>query len=183
MYEKLEKLLNERGISAYKMCKDTGISRSLVSQWKSGAFSPKHDKLKILSDYFDVPMSYFFDDGEQPVYEVSAGSGRINDTAETFKPSSGKYARVIGDSMYPTLHDGDYVRIEETVDVAPSDYALIRINGDELSIKHVEFTDDGVWVRGENPDAFQDRFYTIREIVLLPVNVVGKATEIIQRKL
>lgn len=181
MYEKLERLLKDRGISAYKMCKDTGISRSLVSQWKSGAFSPKHDKLKILSEYFDVPMSYFYDD--EQVYEVAAGQGRINDGAERFEPINGRIAKVVGDSMLPTLRNGDYVNIVETTDVSPSDYAVVRINGDELTIKHVEITKEGMWVRAENKDVYEDRFYSISDIVLLPVQVVGKATQIIQRKL
>ena len=181
MYEKLEHLLKERGISAYKMCKDTGISRSLVSQWKSGSFSPKHDKLKILSEYFNVPISYFYDNDQ--AYEISAGNGRINETAERFKPSQGRIAKVVGDSMLPSLKDGDYVHIIETTDVTPKDYAVVRINGDEITIKHIEFTKDGIWIRGENKDVFEDKFYTIKDIVLLPIQVVGKADEIIQRKL
>ena len=114
---------------------------------------------------------------------MSAGNGRINETADTFKPSEGRCARIVGDSMLPTLRDGDYVRIVETPDVTPQDYAVVRINGDEMTIKHVEFTEDGMWVRGENKEAFEDKFYSIKDIVLLPVQVVGKATEIIQRKL
>ena len=180
MYEKLERLLEEKGISAYKMCKDTGISRSLVSQWKSGSFSPKHDKLKILSEYFNVPISYFYD---EQVYEISAGQGRINEESNRYEPLNGRIAKVVGDSMLPSLRDGDYVNIVETSDVTPRDYAVVRINGDEMTIKHVEFTEDGVWVRGENKEAFEDKFYSIKDIVLLPVQVVGKATAIVQRKL
>lgn len=85
--------------------------------------------------------------------------------------------------MLPTLKDGDYVHIVEIPDVTPQDYAVLRINGDEMTIKHVEFTEDGMWVRGENKEVFEDKFYTIKDIVLLPIQVVGKADEIIQRKL
>ena len=35
MYEIFEQLLHSYGISAYKFCKETGISQSTISTWKS----------------------------------------------------------------------------------------------------------------------------------------------------
>lgn len=182
-YERFEELALKNGLSNYRVAKETGIAQETLSSWKKGKYTPKSDKLDKLATYFGVPVDYFYGDTIVETYEVSAGQGRINDTADTFKPSQGRYAKVVGDSMLPTLRDGDYVHIVETPDVTPQDYAVVRINGDEMTIKHVEFTEDGMWVRGENKDAFEDKFYTIKDIVLLPVQVVGKATEIIQRKL
>ena len=56
MYEIFEKLLNERGITAYRVSKDTGIPTSTLSDWKNGRSNPKADKLKILADYFGVDI-------------------------------------------------------------------------------------------------------------------------------
>ncbi len=183
LYERYQKLADERKVSNYKVSKETNIAQETLSCWKKGKYAPKADKIEKLAEYFGVNPDFFYDESIIETCEVSAGNGRINDASETFKPSSGRYAKVVGDSMYPTLHDGDFVKIVETTDVSPTDFALVRINGDEMTIKHVEVTEDGMWIRGENKDAFEDRFYTIKEIVLLPVQVVGKATEIIQRKL
>lgn len=36
------------------MSKDTGISESLISNWKSGRQLPKYDSLNTLADYFNV---------------------------------------------------------------------------------------------------------------------------------
>lgn len=181
MYDKFKKLLDENNVTPYRVSKDTGISTTTLTKWKQGEYTPKKDKIKLIASYFDVPMSYFYDD--EQTYEISAGNGRINESTERFKPSQGRIARVVGDSMLPTLKDGDYVHIVEIPDVTPQDYAVLRINGDEMTIKHVEFTEDGMWVRGENKEVFEDKFYTIKDIVLLPIQVVGKADEIIQRKL
>ena len=85
--------------------------------------------------------------------------------------------------MYPTLHDGDVVRIIETSKVEPTDIALLKVNGDENTLKHIEMTSDGVWIRGENTDVFEDRFFTIEEVLTMPVQIVGKAVEIVSRKL
>lgn len=59
MYEKFEQLLNERGVTAYRVAKDTGLSPVMFSDWKTGKSKPKVDKLKILADYFGVSIEYF----------------------------------------------------------------------------------------------------------------------------
>lgn len=59
MYEAFEKLLEEKGVTAYRVAKDTGLSQVVFSEWKSGKSKPKVDKMKILADYFDVPLETF----------------------------------------------------------------------------------------------------------------------------
>lgn len=58
MYENFEKLLKERGISAYKVAKDTGIGTATLSNWKTGKYTPKADKLQKIADYFGVTLEY-----------------------------------------------------------------------------------------------------------------------------
>ncbi len=59
MYDKFAALLLERNLTAYRVAKDTGLSSTLFSEWKSGKSNPKADKLKILADYFGVSIEYF----------------------------------------------------------------------------------------------------------------------------
>lgn len=61
-YKQLAKLMDETGISAYKICQDTGLSSSMFTFWKQGKSTPKQNKIKIVADYFGVPISYFYDD-------------------------------------------------------------------------------------------------------------------------
>lgn len=49
-----KQLLQNCNVTAYQMSKDTGISESLISNWKSGRQLPKYDSLNILADYFNV---------------------------------------------------------------------------------------------------------------------------------
>lgn len=58
MYSVFEKLLKERGVTAYKVAKDTGITTSTLSSWKTGRYTPKPEKLKVLADYFGVSLEY-----------------------------------------------------------------------------------------------------------------------------
>lgn len=59
MYKKIAALMQQRGITAYRLSKDTGIPQSVLSDWKTGRSKPKFDKLLILARYFDVPVEYF----------------------------------------------------------------------------------------------------------------------------
>lgn len=56
LYSKFEELLEEWGITAYRVSKDTGLSPTLFSDWKSGKSKPKADKLLIIANYFNVPV-------------------------------------------------------------------------------------------------------------------------------
>lgn len=61
MYEKFEKLLNERNITAYQVSKETGIATATFTEWKKGTYKPKVEKLVLIAQYFDVPLEYFLE--------------------------------------------------------------------------------------------------------------------------
>lgn len=58
MYENYEKILKERGLTNYKVSKDTGIAQSVLSTWKTKGTTPKADKLQILAEYLGVSIDY-----------------------------------------------------------------------------------------------------------------------------
>lgn len=58
MYERFLQLLKEKGITAYRVGKDTNISQTTLSSWKKGISQPKLDKLQIIADYFNVSIEW-----------------------------------------------------------------------------------------------------------------------------
>lgn len=58
MYEIFELLLGKFGISAYKFCKDTGISQSTISTWKAKKSLIGSELGTKIADYFDVSLEY-----------------------------------------------------------------------------------------------------------------------------
>lgn len=58
MYENYEKILKERGLTNYKVSKDTGIAQSVLSTWKTKGTTPRADKLQILAEYLGVSVDY-----------------------------------------------------------------------------------------------------------------------------
>lgn len=61
MYKKFAELLEKTNKTAYQVSKETEIAQSTLSDWKNGRSKPKADKLKILADYFGVPIDYFLE--------------------------------------------------------------------------------------------------------------------------
>ena len=57
-YQRFEALLKSHGTSVYRLAKATGISNSTFTDWKNGRSTPKADKLKLIADYFSVPVDY-----------------------------------------------------------------------------------------------------------------------------
>lgn len=66
MYSKFAELLEKRGVTAYRVAKETNISSTTISDWKSGKYTPKIGKLQKIANYFNVPVEYFLvEDNEQ----------------------------------------------------------------------------------------------------------------------
>lgn len=61
MYEKFSKLLQSRGVTAYKVSEETGIAQATLSAWKKGKYKPKQDKLLKIAKYFGVDITYFLE--------------------------------------------------------------------------------------------------------------------------
>lgn len=58
MYEIFEQLLQQKGLTAYKVSKETGITQSTLSDWKRGRSTPKTDNMKKLADFLGVTIEY-----------------------------------------------------------------------------------------------------------------------------
>ena len=57
-YQRVEKLVNDKGITFYVLAKELNFTRSLFSDWKSGRAMPKTDKLIKIADYLGTTVNY-----------------------------------------------------------------------------------------------------------------------------
>lgn len=69
-----KQLIQDSGLTVYQISKDTGISESLMSHWKSGRQLPKYDSLNTLADYFGVSGDFLL--------------GRTNDSGKNVEGES-----------------------------------------------------------------------------------------------
>lgn len=61
MYKKFAELLVKYNKTIYRVAIDTGIATTTLYDWRDGRSKPKADKLKILAEYFNVPIGYFLE--------------------------------------------------------------------------------------------------------------------------
>lgn len=57
-YEIFDKVIKEKGITAYRVAKDTGLTTVLFTDWKKGKSCPKINKLQLIADYLGVTTDY-----------------------------------------------------------------------------------------------------------------------------
>ena len=57
-YELFAKIIEAKGVTPYRVAKDTGLTTVLFTDWKKGKSKPKYDKLKIIADYLGVSVEY-----------------------------------------------------------------------------------------------------------------------------
>lgn len=78
MYKIFEKLLQERGVTAYKVAKETGIGTATLSNWKNGKYTPKQDKMQKIADFFGVTVDYLMTGKDTIDAELSVSNGNDN---------------------------------------------------------------------------------------------------------
>lgn len=66
-----DRLCKEKGVTAYQVAKETGVSTATLSSWKVGRYTPKAEKIKKLADYFGVPPEYFHAGKEPKTISIS----------------------------------------------------------------------------------------------------------------
>lgn len=62
-YEKYARLCAERGLSVTGVARALHITPNAPSAWANGA-TPRNSTLKRIADYFNVDVSYFYEDDE-----------------------------------------------------------------------------------------------------------------------
>lgn len=55
---RLFEILEERKITAKQLAEATGIAKSSVAMWRSGARKPKIEAIQSIADYLNVPVEY-----------------------------------------------------------------------------------------------------------------------------
>ena len=69
MYEIYCKLRDSNGLKDADIVRETGITKSTFSDWKSGRSNPKQDKLQKIADFFGVTIDYLTT-GKEPAYKM-----------------------------------------------------------------------------------------------------------------
>lgn len=171
-YSRLVELCAERGINMTELARSiNGVHKNTFTAWKKGA-TPRPSNLKPIADFFGVSVGYFYGEDEpkgvapvgdlvslRVVASVKAGyDGLMNEAyfSETaavptemlkgYPAAECRLYTVRGDSMFPRILDGDKVIVHLQASVDSGDTAIIVINGDEGTVKRVEYVKGEDWL-------------------------------------
>lgn len=54
MYSIFVKLMEEKGLTPYRVAKETGITQATLSRWKTGKINPSLETLQVLADHVSI---------------------------------------------------------------------------------------------------------------------------------
>lgn len=110
-YDRFVELCNSRGVTPSRAALDAGISKSLVTKWKTNRSKmPSADVIQKLSAYFDLPVSEFL--GEESKKAPTEGEREVSDDDVKFALFGGDGE--ITDAMYAEVKSfADFVKRRE----------------------------------------------------------------------
>ncbi|MBR2041509.1 MAG: helix-turn-helix domain-containing protein [Oscillospiraceae bacterium] len=199
--ETLRRLRLEKELTQGELGKRLGLSTSAIGMYERGEREPDFEKLEKISSYFGVNMNVLL--GKEVVIsghsivgvkipvlgKVAAGIPitaveNILDYEEisTDMAFSGDYValQIKGRSMEPRMWEGDVVIVRKQDTIENGEVAVVMVDGDEATVKKVQFQKDGILLRPFNPD-FEPLFYSKSEIENIPVRIFGKVVECRQK--
>jgi repressor LexA len=166
-----------------------GVTQGTISQWENGLTRPNLDQLLSISSAFNVSVTEIVNDQSGPVRDfdainikraavpilgtIACGQRITPDTtpegrADLPEGVRADFAlRCKGDSMEPTLKDGDIILIRKQPEVENGQIAAVNING-ETTLKRVYVRGDGLHLIADNP-GYQPIFipaYSDEEIII-----------------
>ena len=191
MAERIKELRLAAGLTQEELGIKLGLQKSAIAKYENGRVENiKQSTIQALAELFQVRPSYImgWDDApaSAPLFEAAAGEGRLNDgyPSEEYRiqlEPEEFVVRVVGRSMEPTLQDGDVVIMTaQSVLDYPHQIALVKVDGEESTIKRVEVRDDGIMLIGDNIDVYPPHFFTAAQVEQLPVTIEGVLTKLIR---
>lgn len=181
-----------------EICKDLNFKEMTFSYWVNAKTYPRIDKIEKMAQYFGIEKSDLIEKRKRtastttsiliPVLgRIVAGEpiDAITDIIdyEEITPrmaQKGKHFALVvkGNSMEPTLREGDVVIVRQQSEVENGEIAIVLVNGNEATVKEVKEAPAGITLIGHNVAVYTPHFYTREQIESLPIAILGKVVEL-----
>ncbi len=174
---RMHELRTEKGISMKEAAARLGMPYTTYVNYEKGTREPNSETLILLAEFYDTSIDYLVGKSSNPkpaavppgfeplppmdqvplVGRIACGqpiTAEENLEGYVSVPAAWHATFTLqcsGDSMEPTIHDGDLVAIRKDIQVENGQIAAVRI-GDEATLKHLYLHDDYIELRPENPN-------------------------------
>ena len=112
MYEIYCRQRDERGLKDADVVRETKITKSTFSDWKSGRSKPKNDKLQKIADFFGVSIEYLMT-GDEPVKKEPLLTSK--DERDIAKTVSELMSKLDSQDGAPLFFDGEEITPETKI--------------------------------------------------------------------
>lgn len=191
----IKELRKQKKLTQSELANNLSISKSKVAMWETNQRDPVKDDLILLSNFFGIsidellgntyrPKENFFD---IPVFSnISDGNSLFTNDKIVYgeeipieyKGKGDFFALKVKDkSMEPRFCEGDIVIVRRQNDVEDGDFAIVLVDGDEITFKQIKKSEAGITLIGINTSVYLPHFYSNDDIKSLPVSIIGKVVE------
>ena len=207
---RLKAAMDKAGVKAVDLHNRTGISKSTISEYLSGNYEPKQKNIYKLATALGIMPSELMgieSESKSPppnaipmnqytykiplLGRVAAGEPIYADEhIESYEYIDSRYKddgneyfalRIDGQSMEPTIMDGDIVIVRQQSFAENGQIAIVLIDGEDATAKEVRESPEGITLIGHNVAVYTPHFYSHKQIEELPVKIIGVVTEIRRR--
>ncbi len=201
--ERIKEALFIRNMRQSDLVEKTGIGKSSISTYLSGAYEPKQRNIYKIAKALDVSESWLMG-ADVPMNRIdlfskSSSSVTINiygrvaagiplemiediiDTEEIPEDlaRTGEFfgLKIHGDSMEPKISDGDIVIVRKQDDAETGDTVIATVNGTDATCKRLRKYRDGIELIATNP-SYEPIYFSNQDIAEKPVRILGKVVEL-----
>lgn len=202
--DRIKEGLALRNMKQAELVEKTGIGKSSISTYISGAYEPKQKNIYKIAKALNVNEAWLMGadvSSERSLSYVESSNkgvtinvlGRvaagipieaIEDIIDTEEISeelakTGEFfgLRIHGDSMEPKFSKGDVVIVRKQEDAESGDIVIATVNGDEATCKRLRKYRDGIELISNNP-SYDPMFFSNQEIEEKPVKIIGRVVEL-----
>lgn len=171
MGKKMHDKRKELKLTLDDVASEVKVAKSTIQRYEAGKIeTPKIPVVREIAKALGVSSKWLLGNDEKTVDEqeytyipvlgeVAAGLGawadnRIEDYIIEGSLKGDKdhiYLKVVGDSMYPEFHEGDYVLVDCTPVVESGSFAVVIVDNENGVVKKVIYGDDYIELVSVNP--------------------------------
>lgn len=202
--ERIKELRNSLGYSQVDFADKIDVSKQTLYKYENNIITNiPSDKIEAIAHICKVSPAYIMgwvtekdDNGIDAVPiesgytipvlgRVAAGYGKeaVEEVIGQIEISPGLAAKgdyfgllIKGDSMIPTLYDGDTVIVQRVDDAESGDLVIALVNGHDATCKRLQKYAEGIALIPQNP-VYEPMRFTESEIDTTPVKILGKVVE------
>ncbi len=195
--ERIKEARKSAGLTQLELAKKTELSRSYIGDIEKDRYNPSVSTLQLIATATNTPLEDLLPSTKTvsptgrgvripvlgrvvagiPIEAVEEILDYEEITPELAATGDFFALQVKGDSMEPTLRNGDIVIVKRQPTVDSGDIAIVLVNGNDATVKEIKESPAGITLIGHNVAVYTPHFYSNHDIESLPIQIIGKVVE------